>query len=166
MKLFISLAAVLILLNGCGGAQTNRSVVSVPTPGATISSLPDDAGLVLQCKKCLFVEEQGFRYIQGEVHNDAKQVVTGYALAIDLQDAKGQSVKKIPGMMLMKAMVLQVGETREFKERVASAEANVTQAVVYFKKAGKDVKLSDTLGLKLNAPPAADPAKAPVRPKR
>jgi ribosomal protein L7/L12 len=111
--------------------------------------MPDDIGLILQCNKCVFVEEQGTRYIAGEIHNDAKQAVTGYVLSIDLQDAKGQSVKKIPGLMLMEAMSLQPGESKKFKERVLSDEANVTQASVYFKKAGSDVKLSNPLVLKL-----------------
>src|SRR4030095_392191 len=109
----------------------------------------DDVGLILRCDKCTFSEEKGLRYIAGEVHNDAKQAATGYVLAIDLQDANGKSVKQIPGLMLMEAMTLQPGETRKFKERILSDEANVAQALMYFKKAGRDVKLSEPLTLKL-----------------
>ena len=105
----------------------------------------------------------------GQVHNDAKQAITGYVMAIDLQDAKGKSVKKIPGLMLMSAMLLQAGETKDFKDRIMSTETNVTQAIVHFKKAGKELSLSDPLTLKLNGPPVTStPAKPKiaVRPKR
>jgi hypothetical protein len=106
------------------------------------------------------VDENGARYIAGQVKNDAKQALTGYVLAVDLQDAKGTSVKKIP-LMLMSAMVLQPGETKDFKDRLVSTEKNVTQAVVYFKKAGKEVRLSESLTLKMNAPPiSSTPVKA------
>jgi hypothetical protein len=131
--------------------------------------VPDDVGLVLQCNKCTFADEKGGRYIAGQIHNDAKQALTGYVMAVDLQDSKGKSVKKIAGLMLMSAPVLQPEETKDFKERVISSETNVTQAIIYFKKAGKDVGLSDPLTLKLNGPPVSSPrakSKAIVPPKR
>jgi hypothetical protein len=152
MKLLTLLATCAILLSGCGGTtQTN------PTPGptavseTTLTPIPDDIGLVLQCGQCAFVEEKGLRYIGGQIHSDAKQALTGYVLAVDLQDAKGSSIKKLPGLMLMNAMAIQPGETKEFKERVVSSEPNVAQAVVYFKKSGTEVKLSPPVTLKLNA---------------
>ncbi|HEV7744976.1 MAG TPA: hypothetical protein VGO56_08260 [Pyrinomonadaceae bacterium] len=148
MKLFVTLIICAIFISGCSGtAQSNSS--GNPDPKTALGPLPDDIGPVLQCNKCAFVEEQGIRYIAGEINNGAKQAVTGYVMAIDLQDEKGQSVKKIAGLMLMEAMSLQPGETKKFKERVLSSEANVTQASVYFKKAGRDVKLSNPLVLKL-----------------
>ena len=163
MKLFTALAICAILLCGCGGtAQTNQSAVSSATPRVTISPIPDDIGLVLRCNNCVFVEEKGARYIAGQVHNDAKQAITGYVMAIDLQDAKGKSVKKIPGLMLMSAMLLQAGETKDFKDRIMSTETNVTQAIVHFKKAGKELSLSDPLTLKLNGPPVTS---TPAKPK-
>jgi hypothetical protein len=121
--------------------------------------MADDIGLILRCNKCSFVEESGARYIAGQVKNDAKQAITGYVLEVDLQDAKGTSVKKIP-LMLMSAMALQAGETKDFKDRLMSTETNVTQAVVYFKKAGKEVKLSDSLTLKKGGPAVSS---APVK---
>jgi hypothetical protein len=174
MKSFFSLAALLILMSGCGGsAQTNSSAGNptqkVSPPKAAISPIPDNIGLVLQCNQCVFVEEKGLRYIAGQIHNDAKQAMNGYVMAIDLQDAKGNSVKKIPGLMLMNAMTLDAGQTKDFKDRVLATEANITQAVVYLKKAGKEVKLSDPLTLKLNAPaatPTPSPRKKVVPPKR
>jgi hypothetical protein len=156
MRLFSSVAVFLVLISGCGGtAQSNSTrpgstgALSSPAPRMIISPLPDDVGLILKCNKCTFVEEKSLRYLTGEIHNDAKQAATGYVLDVDLQDAKGQSVKKIPGLMLMDAMTLQPGETKKFKERVLSDEANVAQAVVFFKKAGRDVKLSSPQTLKL-----------------
>lgn len=156
MRLFSSVAAFLILISGCGGTvqsnstpSTSPGALSSPAPRMIISPLADDVGPILKCNKCTFIEEKGLRYIAGELHSDAKQPATGYVLDIDLQDAKGQSVKKIPGLMLMEAMTIQPGETKKFKERVLSDEANVAQAVVFFKKAGRDVKLSNPLTLKL-----------------
>jgi len=167
MKVVTVLATCAIFLCGCGGtAQTNSSanpsVASSSTPKVTISPIPDDIGLILRCNKCVFVEEKGVRYLAGQIHNDAKQAITGHVLAVDLQDAKGKSVKKIPGLMLMSAMVLEAGETKDFKDRVMSDETNVTQATVYFKKAGKEVSLSEPLTLKLNGPAVTS---APVKPK-
>lgn len=169
MKVLTILTTCAILLCGCGGtAQPNLSTVS-STPRVIISPIPEDIGLILQCNKCVFVEEKGARYVAGQIHSEARQAITGYVMAVDLQDAQGKSVKKIAGLMLMSAPVLQPGETKEFKERVTSNETNVTQATVYFKKAGKDVGLSDPLTLKLNGPPVSSPAAKPkviVPPKR
>src|ERR1700704_126659 len=102
MKLLTILAICAILLCGCGGtAQTTLPKVNIAPLQMSTSPIPDDIGIVLQFNKCVFIEEQGLRYIAGQIHNDAKQALSGYAMAIDLQDAKGQSVKKIPGLMLM-----------------------------------------------------------------
>ena len=138
MRLLSSLAVVVILISGCGGAVQSNSAgpnrpptSSSPAPKMIISPLPDDVGLILKCNKCSFIEEKSVRYLTGEIHNDAKQAATGYVLDVDLQDAKGQSVKKIPGLMLMEAMTLQPGETKKFKERVLSDEANVAQAAKF-----------------------------------
>lgn len=148
MKLFVTLVICAVFISGCSGTvQTNSA--SPGNPKMAISPMADDIGLVLQCNQCVFVEEQGIRSITGEISNSAKQAVTGYVMSIDLQDEKGQSVKKIPGLMLMEAMSLEPGETKKFKERVVSNEANVTQASVYFKKAGRDVNLSNPQVLKL-----------------
>jgi hypothetical protein len=177
MKSLTILAACAILLCSCGGtAQTSPTSNPAPdqsaasaTPKAAIIPIPDNIGLVMQCNKCVFIEEQGLRYIAGQLHNDAKQALNGYVMSVDLQDAQGKSVRKIPGLMLMSAIALQPGETKDFKDRVISTETNVTQAVVYLKKAGKDVKLSSPSTLKLNAPaatPTPTPAKKIVAPKR
>lgn len=96
------------------------------------------------------MEDKDGRYLAGQIRNDAKQAVSGYALAIDLQDEKGKSIRKFAGLMLMNAMALQAGETKDFKERILSQEPDVKQAVVYFKKAGTEQKL-------------CDPASCPVR---
>jgi hypothetical protein len=155
MKMSGILASGALLVSACGGVPQNNLAKPNPTaPGSSspvmaFSPIPDDIGLVLECKQCVFVEEKDLRYIAGEVHNSAKQAITGHVLAVDLIDAKGEVVRKIPGLMLMEAMVLQPGETKKFKERVMSTEANVTQASVYFKKAGRDVKLSNPINLKL-----------------
>lgn len=172
MKILTILATGAILLSACGGTSQTNATANPPalsgrTPYVMISPVPDDIGLVLECNKCVFIEEQGNQYLAGEIHSNAKQAIGSYVLAVDLQDAKGTSIKKIPGVMLMEAMTLQPGETKEFKERVLTA-TNVTQATVYFKKAGKDVRLSNTLTLKLNAPaatPTPAKVKGTVRPK-
>ena len=150
MKLLMTFAAGAILLTACGDsrAPNNPSAASGPHRVA-IRPIPDDIGLVLQCNKCSFRQEREGRYFAGQVHNDAKQAITGYVLSVDLQDAQGNSVRKIDGLMLMEAMALQAGETKEFKELVSSDEKKVTQATVYFKKAGGDVRLSNPLVLEL-----------------
>lgn len=172
MKRYISLFTFVILLGGCGGtAQTNPSATatpkanSSPTPKAAFSPIPDGSGLILQCNRCAFLEDKEGRYVAGQLHNDAKQAISGYVMVIDLLDAKGKSIKKFDGLMLMDAMSLQAGENKDFKQRILSKETNVTQATIYFKKAGTDVKLSNALTLKLNAPAAtATPIKSPIRP--
>jgi hypothetical protein len=176
IKLYISLATFVILFGGCGGTTKTSASDTASTPTKlNLSPIPDNSGLILQCINCTFMEDKDGRYVAGQIRNDAKQTVSGYALAIDLQDEKGKSIKKFAGLMLMNAMALQAGETKDFKERILSQEPGVTQAVVYFKKAGTEVKLSNALTLKLNAPPATTvntppaptptPAQAPVRSK-
>lgn len=169
MKVLILVAIGAVLLTACGGndqtpPNTGVEPTNTATPQAKLSPLPDNIGLILECQKCVFLEEQGSRYIAGEIHNKAKQAVSGYEMTVDLQDAKGVSVRKIPGLMLMKAIVVQPDESLEFKERIMASEANITQAVIYLKKAGRDVKLSNTLTLKLNAPPVSQPAKRKASP--
>lgn len=163
MRVLILIVAM--FFSACGGtSQTTPISTAEPTASGTpqpkLSPLPDNIGLILECNKCVFIEEQGSRYIAGEIHNKAKQVVSGYEMAVDLQDGTGASLKKIPALMLMKAIVIQPDESVEFKEKVISNDANITQAVIYLKKAGKDVKLSNTLILKLNGPPYTQPTKS------
>lgn len=52
--------------------------------------------------------------------------------------------------MLVSALPLAAGATKEFKERILSDEPGVTQAEVYFKKAGTEEKLSEAQLLKLS----------------
>jgi hypothetical protein len=163
MKLLVTLATLAILLSGCGGSAVPNNPPAASTPvKIAVNPIPDDIGLIMRCDKCVFRQEHEQRYFAGQISNDAKQAISGYVLSVDLQDAQGNSVKKIDGLMLMDAMVLQPGETKDFKDRVLSAEANVTQATVYFKKAGREIKLSEPLTLKLNGPPATSPAAKPV----
>lgn len=157
MKQFIMIVGCTILLSGCSQKGQNQPAPTITANGdsgqnpAAGTPIVQATGLVLQCLKCVFVEEQGVRYVAGQIHNNAKLPVTGYAMAIDLQDGKGQSVKKIGGLMLMTAIPLEAGATKAFKQQVLSDEAGVTQAVIYLKKAGTDERLSNPLTLKLNA---------------
>jgi hypothetical protein len=168
MKLLTTLAALTIVFSGCRDSHSLQN--SPPTAASTpvtmaIPPIPDDIGLIMQCTKCTFREEGTERYLAGQVHSDAKQTITGYVLAVDLQDAAGKSVRTIPGLMLLDAMVLHAGETKDFKERVLSTEPNVVQAVVYFKKAGRDIKLSNETALKLTgASTGGTSGKVPSKP--
>jgi len=166
MKFLTILAVAVIFLSSCGGSKTppTPSVASNPAK-APLSPIPDDIGLVMQCNKCVFLEDQGIRYVAGQAHSDAKQSISGYVLSVDLQDAQGKSVRKIDGLMTMNAIILEPGESKDFKDSVNSKEPTVTQAVVYFKKAGRDVRLSNPLTLKLNAPAATATAGKPLTEK-
>lgn len=164
MELLPVLAAGAILFSGCGTSTvTNNPPTASGPANMAPSPIPDDIGLIMQCNNCVFRQEQEQRYFACEVRNDARQAISGYVLSVDLQDSQGNSIRKIDGMMRMDAMVLQAGETKDFKDRVMSNEPNVTQATVYFKKAGRDVKLSNPLVLKLQLTRPADSKRLPLR---
>ena len=151
------------LLAGCSEHVPSRTAPAVDSPASPPSASPilQASGLVLHCVKCAFTEEQGSRYITGQIHNDAKLPVNGYVMVVELLDSRGQSVKRISGLILMSALPLEAGAMKDFSERILADETNITQAVVYLQKAGSAERLSDSLTLRLKNVPRAAVSQSP-----